>query len=82
MLLAWSWIQHLIAGAIMFHLFMVMDIENPSLLDYLYGLFLFGLKQIVLKEAGDKYCVVVIPGEQVDVQDYGFILMEQVYTVE
>ena len=41
MLLTWSWIQHLIAGAIMFHLFMVMDIENPSLLDYLYGLFLF-----------------------------------------
>ena len=41
MLLTWSWIQHLIAGAIMFHLFMVMDIESPSLLDYLYGLFLF-----------------------------------------
>ena len=25
----------------MFHLFAVMDIENPSLLDYLYGVFLF-----------------------------------------
>ena len=41
MLLTWSWIQHIIAGVIMFHLFTVMDIENPSLLDYLYGLFLF-----------------------------------------
>ena len=41
MLITWSWIQHLIAGIIMFHLFTVMDIENPSLLDYLYGVFLF-----------------------------------------
>ena len=40
-LLVWSWIQHIIAGAMMFHIFTVMDIEDPSLLDYLYGLFLF-----------------------------------------
>jgi len=41
MLVAWSWIQHIIAGAMMFHLFTVMNIDSPSLLDYLYGGFLF-----------------------------------------
>tara|TARA_Y100000588_G_scaffold370450_1_gene440630 strand:- start:218 stop:1180 length:963 start_codon:yes stop_codon:yes gene_type:complete len=39
--LAWSWVQHIIAGAMMFHLFAIMDINSPSLLDYLYGIFLF-----------------------------------------
>ena len=41
MVLAWSWGQHIIAGAMMFHLFSIMNINNPSLLDYLYGIFLF-----------------------------------------
>tara|TARA_Y100001960_G_scaffold247658_1_gene263000 strand:+ start:136 stop:1386 length:1251 start_codon:yes stop_codon:yes gene_type:complete len=41
MVLAWSWGQHIIAGAMMFHLFSIMNINSPSLLDYLYGIFLF-----------------------------------------
>ena len=40
-LVVWSWIQHIIAGIMMFHLFTVMNIDNPSLMDYLYGLFIF-----------------------------------------
>jgi hypothetical protein len=39
--IAWTWIQHIIAGIMMFHLFTVMNIKTPSLMDYLYGLFLF-----------------------------------------
>ena len=41
LLIIWSWIQHIIAGVMMFHLFVVMNIEKPSLLDFLYGTFLF-----------------------------------------
>ena len=41
LLIIWSWIQHIIAGIMMFHLFTVMNIEKPSLLDFLYGVFLF-----------------------------------------
>ena len=41
MLVTLSWLQHLIAGGMMFHLFIVMDIDSPSLMDYLYGVFLF-----------------------------------------
>ena len=40
-MLAWSWIQHVIAGIMMLHLFVVMNASNPSLLDYLYGVFIF-----------------------------------------
>jgi hypothetical protein len=36
MLITWSWIQHLIAGMMMFHLFTVMNVNTPLLLDYLY----------------------------------------------
>ena len=39
--IAWTWIQHIIAGIMMFHLFTVMNIKTPCLMDYLYGLFLF-----------------------------------------
>tara|TARA_B110000014_G_C20086196_1_gene568123 strand:- start:131 stop:1381 length:1251 start_codon:yes stop_codon:yes gene_type:complete len=41
LVLVWSWAQHIIAGAMMFHLFTIMDISSPSVLDYLYGIFLF-----------------------------------------
>ena len=40
-LLAWSWTQHIIAGLMMFHLFSIINIGNPSFLDYSYGVFLF-----------------------------------------
>ena len=40
LMLAWSWIQHIIAGLMMFHLFTVMNIGSPSNLDYLYGIFI------------------------------------------
>ena len=40
-LITWSWIQHIIAVVMMFHLFTVMNIDNPSLMNYLYGLFIF-----------------------------------------
>ena len=39
-MLVWSWFQHIIAGIMMFHLFMVMNINNPSMLDYSYGFFI------------------------------------------
>ena len=39
-MLYWSWFQHIIAGIMMFHLFIIMDISKPSILDYLYGLFI------------------------------------------
>ena len=39
-MLIWSWFQHFIAGTMMFHMFMVMDIDNISLHDYLYGFFI------------------------------------------
>jgi len=41
LILAWSWIQHIIAGLMMFHLFTVMNIGKPLLSDYLYGVFIF-----------------------------------------
>ena len=40
MMISWSWMQHFIAGIMMFHLFMVMNISSPSTLDYLYGIFI------------------------------------------
>ena len=40
-LISWSWLQHVIAGIVMFHLFTVMNSQEPVLLDYLYGLLLF-----------------------------------------
>jgi len=40
-LIVWSWVQHILAGAMMFHLFTVMNIDSPTFLDYLYGIFLF-----------------------------------------
>ena len=39
-MIAWSWIQHVLAGAMMFHLFLVMNISSPTTLDYLYGVFI------------------------------------------
>jgi len=39
-MLGWSWLQHIIAGIMMFHLFLVMNVDNPSILDYFYGLFI------------------------------------------
>ena len=39
-MLGWSWIQHIIAGLMMFHLFMEMNIDNPSILDYSYAAFI------------------------------------------
>ena len=39
-MLIWSWIQHILAGMMMFHLFMVMNIDKPVNIDYLYGLFI------------------------------------------
>ena len=41
MLVVWSWFQHIIAGIMMFHLFTVMNINSPTLMDYLYGFFIF-----------------------------------------
>ena len=40
-MIAWSWIQHVIAGVMMFHLFITMNIDSPSILDYFYGFFIF-----------------------------------------
>ena len=40
MMLAWSWVQHAIAGIMMFHLFTVMNVDSPSSIDYLYGIFI------------------------------------------
>jgi len=40
LMIAWSWFQHVIAGLMMFHLFIIMDISNPSILDYSYGFFI------------------------------------------
>ena len=39
-MLGWSWVQHIIAGLMMFHLFMIMNINNPSILDYSYAAFI------------------------------------------
>ena len=40
-MLAWSWIQHIIAGVMMFHLFTFMNYGKPSNIDYLYAVFIF-----------------------------------------
>jgi len=38
-LVVWSWIQHIIAGVMMFHLFIIMS-EQTTTLNYLYAIFL------------------------------------------
>ena len=39
-LVVWSWVQHIITGILMFHLFIVLD-NQSSLLNYVYASFLF-----------------------------------------
>ena len=40
-MLVWSWMQHIIAGIMMFHLFTVMNYGSPLVIDYLYAVFIF-----------------------------------------
>jgi len=40
LMLIWSWIQHILSGMMMFHLFIVMNIDKPLIIDYLYGVFI------------------------------------------
>jgi len=39
-MLTWSWVQHILAGMMMFHLFMVMNIDKPLSIDYMYAVFI------------------------------------------
>ena len=58
-MLTWSWIQHIIAGVMMFHLFTIIDIESPSKLHYLYGTFIMvHIFSFTATLDYNKYCIV------------------------
>ena len=59
LMLAWSWFQHIIAGGMLFHLFTVMNVNSPSSLDYLYGMFIIvHIFSFTATLDYSKYCIV------------------------